>query len=637
MTEAATALQAAPRDRTTRLADTVRLGPAEWVWALTLGVQVLITGLLTSYTYFFVDDFLLLRQAQTSSFDLTYLRVPLFEHFSPVTRIFNKLVVDIAPGSFGFAHALELVMYAAAIAAMMFVLRTIMGRTWAALALTLLFGQSIFLLRLLTWWTATANILPATVGMLLATGAYLRWWMRGGNGWLVLAFAAFLVALLDYETAMLFPINLLLIRLLVLSDRLDPREWVRIVWRERAAWIGFGVLDIAALANYFHRYYSQMPHPTGGQVVHFLDIAFFETFIPGLFGIKQLPSSGTATAVATTIAFAAIVGVTLYFRPRAWRCLVVLLAAFLITLVPLGLNRIRLFGVTIGAEPYYHQTVQFMFIVLAGFAITRRWGGERANARVPWRARNRVVLVTPPVVAATVAYAVLYLSSADVLKGEGVLPRDTHAYVERVRADARRLGGGPSMLNLIDLTVPLMPNNFVPFNHYSQFFPVVEINFQYNEANRLAYAVSPFGALYPVKFVPLASGRLAYALLTTTGQAGARPAERRPGEACVPAGPPGLLRIPMSHPQTVTPRLNQLPYALRVGLTLPNAAVVPVLLSGHGTLVPTNFDHPVWSPGRGAMYSLIVTRARFDQVALDLPGGACVTETTSGIFRSGSA
>ncbi len=334
VTEAAAALQPALRDRTTRLADTVRLGPAEWVWALTLGVQVLITGLLTSYTYFFVDDFLLLRQAQTSSFDLTYLRVPLFEHFSPVTRILNKVVVDIAPGSFGFAHALELVMYAAAIAAMMFVLRTIMGRTWGALALTLLFGQSIFLLRLLTWWTATANILPATVGMLLALGAYLRWWMRGGKGWLVLAFAAFLVALLDYETAMLFPVNLLLIRLLVLSDRLDPREWVRIVWRERAAWIGFGVLDIAALANYFHRYYSQMPHPTGGQVVHFLDIAFFETFIPGLFGIKQLPSSGTATAVATTIAFAAIVGVTLYFRPRAWRCLVVLLAAFLLTLLP---------------------------------------------------------------------------------------------------------------------------------------------------------------------------------------------------------------------------------------------------------------------------------------------------------------
>ncbi len=63
----------------------------------------------------------------------------------------------------------------------------------------------------------------------------------------------------------------------------------------------------------------------------------------------------------------------------------------------------------------------------------------------PGERANRLVLLTSLVVAATVAYAVLYLSSADVLKGEGVLPRDTHAYVERVRSDARRLGGGSSM------------------------------------------------------------------------------------------------------------------------------------------------------------------------------------------------
>ena len=240
---------------------------------------------------------------------------------------------------------------------------------------------------------------------------------------------------------MLFPVNLLLIRLLVLSDRLDPREWVRIVWRERAAWIGFAVLDIAALANYFHRYYSQMPHPTPGQVVHFLDIAFFETFIPGLFGIKQLPTSGTATAVATAIAFGAIVGVTLYFRPRAWRCLVVMLMAFLITLLPLGLNRIRLFGVGVGAEPYYHQSAQFMFIVLSGFALTRRWGGERANARVPRLGHGSALLASLILVVAA-AYTAFLLSSADLLKQEALLPRATRVFSARVRADARRLRTG---------------------------------------------------------------------------------------------------------------------------------------------------------------------------------------------------
>ncbi len=193
------------------------------------------------------------------------------------------------------------------------------------------------------------------------------------------------------------------------------------------------------------------------------------------------------------------------------------------------------------------------------------------------------------------------------------------------------------MLNLIDLTVPLMPDNFMPFNQYSQFFPVVSLDFRYNDANRPAYAISPFGALYPVKFVPLASGRLASAVLTTTGQAGARPAEHRTGSACVPAGPPKLLRIPMSRAQTVTPRLGQLPYALRIRFTLPNARRRSRASLRKGTPVPANFGRGVWGPGAerptrssGRPRALISWR-------WSLPGGACVSETTSGIFRSGTA
>ena len=37
--------------------------------------------------YYFQDDFIFIRQAQTSSLSLTYLRGPLFQHFSPVSRL----------------------------------------------------------------------------------------------------------------------------------------------------------------------------------------------------------------------------------------------------------------------------------------------------------------------------------------------------------------------------------------------------------------------------------------------------------------------------------------------------------------------------------------------------------------------
>ncbi len=91
-------------------------------------------------------------------------------------------------------------------------------------------------------------------------------------------------------------------------------------------------------------------------------------------------------------------------------------------------------------------------------------------------------------------------------------------------------------MNLIDLTVPLMPNDFAPFNHYSQFFPVVRLDFRYNDANRPAYAISPFGALSPVRPVPLARSRLAAAALTTPGQpARGPPCAGRERRACPPA------------------------------------------------------------------------------------------------------
>jgi len=47
-------------------------------------LQVAVAAALTSYSFFFVDDFLFMGQARSQPFDLTYLRETLFEHFSPI-------------------------------------------------------------------------------------------------------------------------------------------------------------------------------------------------------------------------------------------------------------------------------------------------------------------------------------------------------------------------------------------------------------------------------------------------------------------------------------------------------------------------------------------------------------------------
>ena len=174
-------------------------------------------------------------------------------------------------------------------------MRAILGNGWAAFALTIIFGQSIFLLRLLNWWTATANILPSSVGMLFAFWCYLRWRESGSRKLLVGSFAAFAVSLLDYETAILFPAYLALVSGLVLERRPGIRSWVALVRRERWAWTGYIVLDVAALINFYSFYYSPTARPSLHAIGSYLLVALFETFVPALVGIKYPANPGATT------------------------------------------------------------------------------------------------------------------------------------------------------------------------------------------------------------------------------------------------------------------------------------------------------------------------------------------------------
>ena len=506
--------------------------PPEWLWGGVTAIQIAIAALLTSYTFFFFDDFLFLQQARTQAFGWGYLSGSMFEHFSPVARLLNKIVVDVGPSGFGFAHALQLVIYGCAVLAMTFVVRTILGRSWTALALTVLFGQSVFLMRLLAWWTATGNLLPATVFALLSIGCYLRWWDGRRRRWLVGSIAAFAGGLLDYETAILLPLFLLLIRLLVLEDSLDPRVWLRALWRERWMWLTLVVLDAAALVNFYTKYYIQMPRPTVGQLLHFTEIALVQTFIPALLGVSRTATPGTAAVITAVLVFCALVAATLYLRPRAWRCLVGALISFLAALLPVGINRIRRYGVYDGAELYYQQAAQFMFFVFCAFALSPRWGGRRERSlRLP---RLPILAVGS---AAAVAYGFLYVSSVHAVANAYWEPNTSRSYFRQLAESVDRIrrvtGREP---NLVDTTVGtnVMATAFYPFNRYSQFFAFLFPGLRYDDPIAPAYVVGLTGRLEPVRLKPVAGTQLGRSTVSNFAGTESHPAAFYRGGACVP-------------------------------------------------------------------------------------------------------
>src|SRR5438477_998296 len=51
-----------------------------------LGVQGVAVGWFVAHSWFFGDDFLFLAQGRDSRLTLSYLRLPMFDHFSPVLR-----------------------------------------------------------------------------------------------------------------------------------------------------------------------------------------------------------------------------------------------------------------------------------------------------------------------------------------------------------------------------------------------------------------------------------------------------------------------------------------------------------------------------------------------------------------------
>jgi len=610
-------------------------------------LQVVCAAVLTKFTFFFVDDFEFLSQARAQSFSLAYLREGLYEHFSPISRLLDKLLVVVAPGSWALAHGIELALYAGALLAFAMVMRAILGNSWLAFAFTVVFGQSIFLIRLLYWWTATANILPASLFMLLALWGYLRWRETGSRMVLAASFVAYAMALLDFETAIVFPAYLAIISLLVLEPHPGPRAWAASLWRERWAWAGYVALDAAAVVNYYRFYYHAVTHPSLSELANYLVIALWRTFVPALVGVNY--SQATGAAVAAGIPVLAAVAVTLYLRPRAWRCLVGFILAFLITMVPIGLNKISAFGEIIGRVLYYQQSVQFVFLVLAAFAVSSRWSGRRAwpalgtlrPAASRWpalamRRPSRLALAAGGIVV-TAVYATLYVTSVRALAHQVWQSGNDNAYVhEYLVSDSKVRAETGSEPVLIDLDVPTreLPRRLAQVPTYGVFLALFNPNLRVDEIANPAYVLDSRGALVPVRFVASMRGLLGQASVTAANWSGEVAAAGREGSrACVPAHRANSwLQIPLARPLRLSTQAG-LPYAVRLHFSMPYGWRVPIRLVARldGRGFAKSSDQ--WSRGSGGRLIPLDFTGQLRELDFRIPARACVTGLTLGRLR----
>lgn len=471
--------------------------------------------------YYFQDDFIFIRQAQTSSLSLTYLRGSLFQHFSPVSRLADYALAHWFHSNVAAAHILELVLFAASVLAFSWTIRELVGRRWWRHFLTLAFAESLALLHLLGWWTATANILPATLFGLLTISSYLCYRRGGKKRWVAISLLSYGMSLCTHEQSWLVVGYLILFDVLVFAPGGRFREAFARLWREAWIWLGYLSLTVLAMINYFVFYYAPLKPRAGlGELIRYVGVQFTQGFAPSAMGLRPLTNGWTNTValVLDTLVFAVIVFVSIYRRPSAWRVWTVFAVGFLANAFMIGANRVGYYGVDFGKELYYLQSPAYLFLLCVGAAYSIDPAGVpyvmHQNAPVRPRAPGHLrkpgngvrLRVVSACLLAFGAYALVFVTSATTMTAKdqsNVESAAARAYFTKLLGQMDAAGGPSGQVAVLDAAVPdgVLDAGFAPWNQLSYDLPVVSPDAVVDQLRKATFEVSPDGALVPARFL----------------------------------------------------------------------------------------------------------------------------------------
>ncbi len=473
--------------------------------------------------YFFQDDFIFLRQAQQSTLSLGYLRLDLFQHFSPVSRLLDMGLARWFHDSVAAAHVAELALFAASVLAFGWAITELVGRRWWRHLLTLGFGQSLALVHLLVWWTATANVLPATLLGLLTMASFLRYRRLHDRRWVVLSLACYALSLFTHETSWLVPGYLFLLDFLVFAPDRRLRPALAWSWRHGWIWLSYGVLTALAMANYFVFYYATLrPKPTLSQIAQYIGVQFTQTVAPSAVGLRPLTTGWTNTAalIVDALVLVAIVTVSIYRRPAAWRVWVVFAIGFVANSIMIGANRVGRNGIdAVGKELFYVQAPAYLFLLCVGAAYSYDRSGTPyvvgghalEQTRVPTHSRQLTVSSQRIWQAAVCLlaiglYEVAFFGSAATMTTKNEANQESQVsrtYFTKVlgQIDSASQHGRPvAILPDAPVSPSIISPAFAPYNMLSFALPVMNTQVTFNQLGEETFHVGQNGTLIPVNF-----------------------------------------------------------------------------------------------------------------------------------------
>jgi hypothetical protein len=467
-----------------------------WYWLSgILVLQAVLVGRYVRNSWFFVDDFLFLRQGLDEPLSLDYLRLGLFEHFSPVHRFVDWAFIRTAGLNWTVAASILMLLAAGCTLSFFYMTSAIVRDGRRVLIITGVYAVSLFFVRNAVWWTGGIHLMLVTIATLVCIGGFARWLIDRRPSDLAISVAALAFALLTHEHGLLVIGYLVLLRALVLEPRITSwRTAVQAVRDDWYAWALYGFLTALAAANFLANYYAESTKPQAGDLFRYLWYAVAEGFFSTLFLVKVPEARIASPVVSGAIALVcglAIVVASLVARRGAWRPWSVFFVSFLVGSLALGLNRTVQFGPTIGREPRYHMAVVALFLLCVAVAFD---GPPRFS--IP-KARSSVAFALTILLGLTYLFA-FARAAPRVAAMDWSVPR-TEAFFDQLGQDLRterRLGREPVIANEA-MPEDIVPSFLAPFNRFDLALGLFDERLVV-ERGPTTHRVSPTGALVPV-------------------------------------------------------------------------------------------------------------------------------------------
>jgi hypothetical protein len=320
---------------------------------LLIGVQIWWKASLLEHSFFRLDDFFTLERAPTQGLTWNYLMWVNAGHLTPLGLAIGWFVVRLSPLDWTLASAATLTLLAFTCLALLRLLRTLFGDHPGILVILVVYLVSPLSFSGLIWWSVTLYELPLQLAIFCAVTAHVHY-LRTRRFRHALSAACWVVVAM---AAMIKGIGLPLLLFALTSAFFSTGVWWRAAlaalrehWR---VWAVYLALMAGYAALYLSRLSTSTVQParpgTFGGVFAMASNMLRDNFIPGALGgpwrwlangVEAVANPPAPLAWATCLVAAAVVIVSLWYKPGAWRAWAIL-AAWLVAvdMVPVLLGR----------------------------------------------------------------------------------------------------------------------------------------------------------------------------------------------------------------------------------------------------------------------------------------------------------